>query len=175
MNLFLAVLLLTTMPQNRVRTPQDALVTSRLGSGATLVPERPRTPVNASKGHFDHLAWGWRPSRPSLPTIANFSLRAADAAQTCWLMAGDPTRREVLWPGIGRSCTRLTLLSLGIAGLAWQGDRLLTRHGHPRLGHTLQWISAAGAVQGIVFTSTHGRRVASPAPAGPVVMQPFGK
>lgn len=174
MNLLLAILLLTGMPQDRAQSPQEASVSVRLGSGVTFAPERLKTPVNASKGHITTLAWGWRPSRPSLPTIASFGLRAADTAQTCWLMAGEPMRRERMWPGIGRSCARLSLVSFGMAALAWQGDRLLTRHNHPRLGRALQWISAGGAVQGIVYSSTHPVRQGAPAAVnGPVKMQAY--
>lgn len=95
------------------------------------------------------------PARPSVPTLANFGLRAADTAQTCTLFAVHSTAREMAWPGVGRSCARLTAVNLGVASAAWAGDRWLARRGHPRLGKALQWISAGGAVQGMVYTTRH--------------------
>lgn len=94
-------------------------------------------------------------AQSKLATAANFSLRAADTAQTCYGFHSNPTFHEN-WLNTN-SCHGVALYNVGFAFGAWAGDRLLIKHNHPKLAK-LQWVSAVGAAAGIGYTSTHWRR-----------------
>lgn len=88
------------------------------------------------------------PRNPALaPTIANFSLRAADTVITCHQL--NQGWRERLAPV--HSCGGIIAWNSGMAGGSYFADRWLIRHGHSRLAQ-FQWASAGGSAWGIVYT-----------------------
>lgn len=88
-------------------------------------------------------------NRPPLaPTIANFGLRAADVAQSCYHMT-TPGWHEHLLPV--NSCAGEVAVGAGFAFGSWALDYELRKHGHPRLAQ-FQWVSAAGSAHGIFYT-----------------------
>lgn len=91
-------------------------------------------------------------SRPD--TIANFTARAFDAAQTCYYLHTIPTQREYVLPT--QSCAGVAGYDAGFAVGAYVIDRWMARHHHPRLAH-LQLVSAGGAGVGIAYSFTHTR------------------
>lgn len=82
-------------------------------------------------------------------TIVNFSVRAADTAQTCYNIYETPRWREQILPV--HSCAGVAAWNAGTAFGAWQLDRWLRAKGHPRLAQ-FQWFSAAGSGYGIAYS-----------------------
>ena len=84
-------------------------------------------------------------------TIANFTLRAADSAQTCVLLH-QPGGREIFLPI--HNCAGIAGYNMAVAGGAWYVDRKLVQHGHPRWAKA-QWVAIAFDAAAIGFTTYH--------------------
>lgn len=80
-------------------------------------------------------------SQNKIETVANFGVRAADIAHTCYHMKTVKGWHENWLPT--QSCAGVAAIDLGFAGGAFTLDRLL-RNKHPHLAH-FQIVSAAGA------------------------------
>lgn len=95
---------------------------------------------------------GFGQSKPE--TIANFTARAFDAAQTCYYLHTIPTQREYLLST--QSCAGVAGYDAAYAVGAYVVDRWMSKHGHPRWAH-FQLASTAGASIGIAYSFTHTR------------------
>lgn len=88
-----------------------------------------------------------------LPTIANFTLRSADAAQTCIHQLNG--WHEHFLPS--QSCAADAVMIEGIAIGSWSLDHWLIRHNHPHWAQ-FQWASASGSAFGISYSLRFGFR-----------------
>lgn len=93
-------------------------------------------------------------AQSKIETAANFGIRAADAAQTCYHLNTNPYWRERFLTT--QSCAAVAGISAGFAVGSFGVDRWLLKHHHARLAH-FQIASAAGAGFGIAYTFTRKR------------------